>query len=91
MQMKYRQQAEDLELNMSLEPNIDDELWEYDADRIDQVLTNLIDNATRYTQPVIQYQLQQLRMIPIKRCTLKILVVAYLQSILNSYSTDFIK
>lgn len=51
MQMKYRQQAEDLELNMSLEPNIDDELWEYDADRIDQVLTNLIDNATRYTQP----------------------------------------
>lgn len=29
--MKYRQQAEDLELNMSLEPNIDDELWEYDA------------------------------------------------------------
>ena len=26
MQMKYRQQAEDLELNMSLEPNIDDEL-----------------------------------------------------------------
>lgn len=51
MQMKYRQQAEDLELNMSLEQNIDDELWEYDADRIDQVLTNLIDNATRYTQP----------------------------------------
>ncbi|MEB6285854.1 ATP-binding protein [Staphylococcus haemolyticus] len=51
MQMKYRQQAEDLELNMSLEPNIDDEFWEYDADRIDQVLTNLIDNATRYTQP----------------------------------------
>ncbi|MHB7914742.1 ATP-binding protein [Staphylococcus haemolyticus] len=51
MQMKYRQQAEDLELNMSLEPNIGDELWEYDADRIDQVLTNLLDNATRYTQP----------------------------------------
>ncbi|MDT0705832.1 ATP-binding protein [Staphylococcus haemolyticus] len=51
MQMKYRQQAEDLELNMSLKPNIGDELWEYDADRIDQVLTNLIDNATRYTQP----------------------------------------
>ncbi|MCE4986658.1 ATP-binding protein [Staphylococcus haemolyticus] len=51
MQMKYRQQAEDLELNMSLEQNIGDELWEYDADRIDQVLTNLIDNATRYTQP----------------------------------------
>ncbi|KGF27531.1 MULTISPECIES: ATP-binding protein [Staphylococcus] len=51
MQMKYKQQADDLELNMSLEPNIGDELWEYDADRIDQVLTNLIDNATRYTQP----------------------------------------
>lgn len=51
MQMKYKQQADDLELNMSLEPNIGDELWEYDADRIDQVLTNIIDNATRYTQP----------------------------------------
>ena len=91
MQMKYRQQAEDLELNMSLEPNIDDELWEYDADRIDQVLTNLIDNATRYTQPGDSISITTTTDDSIKRCTLKILVVAYLQSILNSYSTDFIK
>lgn len=51
MQMKYKQQAQDLELDMSLAPEMTDELWDYDADRIDQVLTNLIDNATRYTQP----------------------------------------
>ncbi|UDI78231.1 HAMP domain-containing protein [Staphylococcus taiwanensis] len=51
MQVKYRQQAQDLELNMSLSPDVNNELWEYDADRIDQVLTNLIDNATRYTKP----------------------------------------
>lgn len=51
MQVKYRQQAQDLELNMSLSPDVTNELWEYDADRIDQVLTNLIDNATRYTKP----------------------------------------
>lgn len=51
MQMKYKQQAQDLELDMSLAPEMTDEMWDYDADRIDQVLTNLIDNATRYTQP----------------------------------------
>ena len=51
MQMKYRQQAQDLEVDMNLLPTVDEEPWEYDADRIDQVLTNLIDNATRYTKP----------------------------------------
>ncbi|MGA4513647.1 two-component system, OmpR family, sensor histidine kinase ResE [Staphylococcus caledonicus] len=51
IQMKYRQQALDLELDMNLSPEVGNELWYYDADRIDQVLTNLIDNATRYTKP----------------------------------------
>ena len=50
MNMKYRQQATDLELNMYFDVNNDD-LWSYDMDRMDQVLTNLIDNASRYTQP----------------------------------------
>ena len=36
---------------MYLTPETNDALWYYDSDRIDQVLTNLIDNATRYTQP----------------------------------------
>lgn len=51
IQTKYRQQALDLELDMNLLPEVSNELWYYDADRIDQVLTNLIDNATRYTKP----------------------------------------
>ena len=51
IQTKYRQQASDLSLNMYLTPETNDALWYYDSDRIDQVLTNLIDNATRYTQP----------------------------------------
>ena len=52
IQLKYRQQAQDLKLNIDLLPNInEDDLWNYDADRIEQVLTNLIDNATRYTHP----------------------------------------
>ncbi|MEX2947544.1 ATP-binding protein [Staphylococcus warneri] len=50
MRLKYRQQATDLELNMQFEIN-NQQLWDYDMDRMDQVLTNLIDNASRYTQP----------------------------------------
>ena len=50
MRIKYRQQATDLELNMQFEVN-NQQLWDYDMDRMDQVLTNLIDNASRYTQP----------------------------------------
>lgn len=50
MRIKYRQQATDLELNMQFEVS-NQQLWDYDMDRMDQVLTNLIDNASRYTQP----------------------------------------
>lgn len=51
MQLKYQKLALDLELSIDLIPNTDGELWFYDSDRIEQVLTNLIDNATRYTDP----------------------------------------
>ncbi|SUM33141.1 respiratory response protein SrrB [Staphylococcus gallinarum] len=51
MQLKYQQQAADLELTMKLNPISNGALWYYDSDRIEQVLTNLIDNACRYTEP----------------------------------------
>lgn len=51
MKAKYRMQAEDLDLTMEFNSGNDNQLWDYDMDRMDQVLTNLIDNAFRYTQP----------------------------------------
>ena len=44
-------QADDLGLTMEFNSGNDHLLWDYDMDRMDQVLTNLIDNASRYTQP----------------------------------------
>lgn len=50
MQQKYHSHAESLGLSINLNPNTHEQLWYYDLDRIEQVLTNLIDNATRYTE-----------------------------------------
>lgn len=50
MEMKYRKQAQELGLNMIFN-KCGDYNWSYDMDRMDQVLTNLLDNASRYTQP----------------------------------------
>ncbi|MBU7854976.1 two-component system sensor histidine kinase SrrB [Staphylococcus aureus] len=50
MKIKYRQQADDLGLNMTFN-YCKKRVWGYDMDRMDQVLTNLIDNASRYTKP----------------------------------------
>ena len=47
MESKYRMQSEELGLTMTFDSNNDEQLWNYDMDRMDQVLTNLI--AVSYT------------------------------------------
>ncbi|MDO5374751.1 MAG: ATP-binding protein [Staphylococcus rostri] len=52
MATKYRQQASELELTLDFQLNGTMlENWYYDFDRMEQVLTNLVDNASRYTKP----------------------------------------
>ncbi|KIX91530.1 histidine kinase [Staphylococcus microti] len=52
MATKYRQQASELELTLDFQLNGTMlENWYYDFDRMEQVLTNLVDNASRYTRP----------------------------------------
>ncbi|MBI5975341.1 ATP-binding protein [Staphylococcus canis] len=51
MAAKYRKQALEYQLSLNFEEDrLMNELWSYDFDKIEQVLTNLVDNATRYTQ-----------------------------------------
>ena len=61
MKIKYRQQADDLGLNMTFN-YCKKRVWSYDMDRMDQVLTNLIDNASRYTKPGMKLQLLVMKM-----------------------------
>lgn len=58
VQQKYQKHAKDLGLNMNLSPNTHNQMWYYDSDRIEQVLTNLIDNASRYTEPGDEIKIQ---------------------------------
>lgn len=46
---KFQGIAKDHQINLSLQTNIDDSPINIDPDRIEQVLTNLIHNAIRYT------------------------------------------
>ena len=92
IQLKYRQQAQDLELNIDLLPNInEDDLWNYDADRIDQVLTNLIDNATRYTHPGDSITITANKDSQYQILNIKTQVAALLPNILIMYLIVFIK
>ncbi|UXR70605.1 ATP-binding protein [Staphylococcus sp. IVB6246] len=52
MGTKYRQIANELSLTLDFQQDgvMKDE-WHYDFDRMEQVLTNLVDNASRYTSP----------------------------------------
>ncbi|WP_310794663.1 ATP-binding protein [Staphylococcus hyicus] len=52
MAIKYKQEA--LDLGLTLNFQIDGIMtcnWQYDFDRMEQVLTNLVDNAARHTKP----------------------------------------
>ncbi len=60
-------------------------------DRMDQVLTNLIDNASRYTKPEMKLQLLVMKMKAKIFYTLKIQAQALHQNIYNKYLIVFIK
>ncbi|QLK86968.1 ATP-binding protein [Staphylococcus sp. 17KM0847] len=52
MSIKYRQQSSELKLTLDFQQDgAIAKNWYYDFDRMEQVLTNLVDNASRYTRP----------------------------------------
>lgn len=52
MAIKYKQEALDLGLTLNFQMDgIMTYNWQYDFDRMEQVLTNLVDNAARHTKP----------------------------------------
>ncbi|MBY7664066.1 HAMP domain-containing protein [Staphylococcus agnetis] len=52
MAIKYKQEALDLGLTLNFQMDgIITHNWHYDFDRMEQVLTNLVDNAARHTKP----------------------------------------
>lgn len=52
MAIKYKQEALDLGLTLNFQMDgIMTCNWQYDFDRMEQVLTNLVDNAARHTKP----------------------------------------
>ena len=51
MSTKYKQEINELGLSLNIEhENIMKKNWYYDFDRMEQVLTNLVDNAARHTK-----------------------------------------
>ncbi|PTF77014.1 two-component sensor histidine kinase [Staphylococcus chromogenes] len=52
MSAKYKQELSELGLTLKIEDKmIMEKYWHYDFDRMEQVLTNLVDNAARHTKP----------------------------------------
>ncbi|UEX89133.1 ATP-binding protein [Staphylococcus ratti] len=52
MATKYKQETHDLGLTLAFQRDgVMKQNWHYDFDRMEQVLTNLVDNAARHTQP----------------------------------------